>query len=299
MYGIQRVEKYKRGDVVGLPKEANRELEQEQYINDVDLERSCNNIALIRNRNWLQKIKDELVIHDITSVRKDAILMIGSFYGASGEAFENMSQNEMKQFFKDCLDWHIKTYCSGDPSLIINAIIHLDEGVPHMHVESIPLTMVETTHTILDEETNKKKKVIDGYRWGLCAKNILGNVKAYTSRVDSFYEDVSQKYGLERGEHHVDGEPRVKHKTQLEHKIEEQESQMEDNIIIIDSQFEKIENLEIQIEGQESLLKSKMEDNKKLVDDYNYMREVLSQKIEEYNTLLKQIDDEEQIILNI
>ena len=294
MYGIQRVEKYKRSDVVGLQREANRELKQEQYVNDVDLEKSRDNIALIRNRNWLQKIRDELAIRGIDKVRKDAILMIGSFYGASGELFEDMTREQIKEYFKDCLEWHIKTYCDGDKDLVVNAIIHLDETTPHMHVESIPITQVETSHTIIDEETNKKTKVVDGYRWGLSAKNVLGNVKSYTQRVDSFYEDVSKKYGLERGEHKTDTQERAQHKTQLQHKIEEQEVAISDNNIVIEAQYEKIETLEMQIQGQESLLQSKMAQNRKLQEDCNYMDETLKSKIKEYYDIVKTIEDENQ-----
>lgn len=268
MYGIQRVEKYKRADVVGLQREANRELPQEQYVNDVDLSKSRDNIALVRNRNWLQKINDELAIRGIDKVRKDAVLMIGSFYGASGEVFKDMTRDQIKQYFKDCLEWHIKTYCSGDKDLVINAVIHLDETTPHMHVESIPITQVETTHTVIDEATNKKKKVVDGYRWGLSAKSILGNVKSYTDRVDSFYDEVTKGYGLERGEHGIDGEERVVHKSQLQHKIEELETKISDNEIVLQAQYEQIEALEMQIDGQELLLKSKVLENQKLVDDY-------------------------------
>lgn len=56
----------------------------------------------------------------------------------------------------------------------------------------------------------------------------------------------------------------------------------------------RIAALEMQIDGQELLLKSKVLENQKLSEDYNYMVNVLTQKVNEYNEILARIDEEEK-----
>lgn len=197
MYGVQRAEKYKRQDIAGIQQEATRTADH--YNNDVDSSRSQHNISLINSCDWLQKINDTIADKGVR-VRKDSVMMVGSVYTASKEFFNRQAgeskkvwQNRILGYFNDCLDWHIKTYCQGNKDLVLSAVIHQDETTLHLQTYSIPL---------VDRGNGK---------YALSAKSIMGNKKDYTDRVDSFYNEVSKHYGLERGERTPEGQVAKKH----------------------------------------------------------------------------------------
>lgn len=205
MYGVQRAEKYKRQDILGIEKEATRTADH--YNNDVDVNRTQDNVSIINCCDWMQKINDTIANTNVR-VRKDSIVAIGGLYTATGDFFSKkpnettqQQQQRMLKYFRDCLQWHCKTYCQGNADLILSATIHLDETTPHMQIYSIP---------IMDRGDNK---------YSLSAKTIMGNREAYRNRVDSFYNDVSKKYGLERGEETPDGQKAKKHIETQRHKL--------------------------------------------------------------------------------
>lgn len=197
MYGIQRSEKYKRQDIAGIQAEATRTAKH--YNNDVDINKSQYNITLIDCGDWMQKINDTIADTGV-KVRKDSVLVIGGVYTATGEFFNRQARESRQEwqervlgYFNDCLDWHIKTYCQGNRDLVLSAVIHQDETTIHLQTYSTP---------IIDRGNGK---------YALSAKTIMGNKKDYTNRVDSFYNDVSSRYGLERGERTPEGQVAKKH----------------------------------------------------------------------------------------
>lgn len=206
MYGVQRSEKYKRQDIAGIEKEATRTAKH--YNNDVDSDKSRYNISLISSCEWMQKINDTIAATGVKT-RKDNVVAIGSVYTASKEFFNRQNgeseqewNNRILGYFKDCLDWHVKTYCQGNKDLMLSAIIHVDETTLHMQAYSIPIV-------------NREGK------YALSANSIMGNRKAYTNRVDSFYNKVSKKYGLERGERTPEGQIAKKHIETQRHKLDQ------------------------------------------------------------------------------
>ena len=212
-YGIMRCEKRKTGSCGGLQNEANREKDNEKNFvaSDIDWTKTGDNEYLMKSNNWNQSVKDVLSSHRIDKHRKDAVVLIDGFYGASPEFFQDKSKDEIRAYFKDCLEYHKNHY-----GFTINAVIHYDEATPHMHVASVPIVQKN-----------------DGL-WKLSAKDLMGNVKAYRDRQDSFHENVSSKYGLERGEisspeHHRE------HLTTLEYK----EHQTARDVALYDKQIER------------------------------------------------------------
>lgn len=107
--------------------------------------------------------------------------MLDGLFTASPEFFANKSDDEIKKYFEDCLEFYIKEYCQGDKTRVLNTVIHLDETTPNMQVASILIYTSEA-----------------GNR--LNAKILMGNKTDYRKRQDRFFETVSEKYGLERGE---------------------------------------------------------------------------------------------------
>ncbi len=189
MYGIMRVEKRGRADVYGIQLEANRTVEQHEKgldfdKSDIDWNKTRDNIFLIQTEQWnkeITKVTKQIESETGKKTRKDAVVLLDGLFTASPEFFEGKKTQEIKKYFEDCLDFYVKEYCQGDETRVLNAVIHLDEATPHMQVASIPVYTSES-----------------GNR--LNAKIIMGNKTDYRKRQDRFFDAVSCKYGLERGE---------------------------------------------------------------------------------------------------
>ena len=189
MYGIMRVEKRGRADVYGIQLEANRTVEQHEKgldfdKSDIDWNKTRDNIFLIQTEQWnkeITKVTKQIESETGKKTRKDAVVLLDGLFTASPEFFEGKTTQEIKKYFEDCLDFYVREYCQGDETRVLNAVIHLDEATPHMQVASIPVYTSES-----------------GNR--LNAKIIMGNKTDYRKRQDRFFDSVSCKYGLERGE---------------------------------------------------------------------------------------------------
>lgn len=304
MYGVQRSEKYKRQDISGIEKEATRTAKH--YNNDVDPSKSQYNISLINCCNWQQKINDTITDTGV-KVRKDSILAIGSVYTATGEFFNRQSgeskqewQSRVLSYFNDCLDWHIKTYCQGNKDLVLSAVIHQDETTLHMQTYSIPIV-------------NRNGK------YALSAKSIMGNKKSYTDRVDSFYNDVSKHYGLQRGEPTPEGQVAKKHIDTQQYKLSKlnqdltqaeadkinadiDKQELEQSIRIIESKKQKLydEIYNLQIHARKS--NQQLHDLHKQIHDkqeiYNFWKNAVNEKQDCCARLNSKIDDLVEIYEN-
>lgn len=278
MYGVQRAEKYKRQDIAGIQKEATRTAKH--YNNDVDTNRSQYNITLIDCGDWQQKINDTITDTGVR-VRKDSVVAIGSVYTATGNFFNRQPsesrqewQNRVLGYFKDCLDWHINTYCQGNRDLVLSAVIHQDETTLHLQTYSMP---------ILDRGNGK---------YTLSAKSIMGNRKDYTDRVDSFYNDVSKKYGLERGERTPEGQVAKKHIETQRHKLNNlkkeltiteadkimadiDKKELEQNMRIIESKNQKLNQEYKNLQKQMQQIKTEISSLKSDKEIYSFDKQAL------------------------
>ena len=214
--GIMRVEKCRRSDVYGLQIESNRTLEEHLQgrdfaKSDIDWDKTSDNIFLLKEDNWNKYITKYLKDNNLKE-RKDSIVMLDGIYTASPEFFEKVSRDEMIQYFKDCLRYHEENY-----GYTFNAVIHLDEATPHLTVKSIP---------IIEDEKRKH----------LSAKIIMGSRNDYRLRQNQFYNQVSSKYGLERGQV-LEPEEIKKHLTVQEYK----EAKLEKNILELEKEKARVE----------------------------------------------------------
>lgn len=201
-YGIMRVEKRHRSAIRGIQTENNRSQADHRHTfvrSDIDWRRTANNIYLKHTDDWNQAVTDTIAWYGAKE-RKDSVVMLDGLYTASPEWFKNKSDEEIREYFHKCLEYHQKTYCEDNKDLIVNAVIHFDEATPHMHVASIPLV-----------DMNKDKARLN-------AKAIMGNKQAYSKRQTSFYEDVAKQFGLDRGETH---KSKRKHLDTLDYKFNE------------------------------------------------------------------------------
>lgn len=215
MYGIMRVEKRKTQACAGIHAENNRAAERKNFVSsEINWEKTSDNIYFVKSDNFKADIEKDLHAHGIDKWRKDAVTFIDGLYTASPDFFQDKKPEEVERYFKDCLEFHKKTY--GDH--IINAVVHLDESTPHMHVVSVPI--VEKSE--IDERLGVPKPT----EYRLSAKTLMGGLKDYYKRQDEFYEDVTKGYGLERGETR-NPEKRKKHLSVLEYKAQETNKERE------------------------------------------------------------------------
>ena len=203
-YGIMRIEKRGRGAVYGLQIEANRKPEDKDKRDfarsDIDWNKTSQNENFVRTENWNQEITRQIKAAGVREVMKGknaSIVLLDGVYTASAEWFDTHSREEAEQYFRDCLQFHVREYCGGDESRLINAVVHWDETTPHMQVASVPL--------IEDEKG-----------WHLSAKKIMGSQSDYRHRQDLFYEQVSRVRGMDRGElvGHEIGEDGLRHRAE-------------------------------------------------------------------------------------
>ncbi len=204
-YGIHRADKAKQGDLAGLEMEANRTEKDKHSFpkSDIDWERTKYNYNFVKSENWDATIKQIVKDHGITkTIRKDAVMMIDGLYTASPEFFEGKTQEEIKEYFRECLEFHKEHY-----GIVFNAVVHLDEKTPHMAVASVPLV-----------------KNTDG-SYSLSAKRLMGGRVDYHDRQDEFFNNVTEKHGLERGEVQ-NPEARREHLDNLDFKLKMREEEV-------------------------------------------------------------------------
>lgn len=211
-YGIMRIEKRGRAALYGLQIEANRTLTDHEAgrdfdNSDIDWSKTKDNIHIIHTVNWNKEVTRQIKQFGLKE-RKDSIVLLDALYTCSPEWIESHSKRELLEYFRDCLHFHIKEYCAGDKSKLINAVVHLDEKTPHLHVSSIP---------IVEDEKGAH----------LSAKIIMGNKEDYRLRQDRFYNEVSSHYDMERGEQKQPEEMKA-HTTKREWQIATQENQIND-----------------------------------------------------------------------
>lgn len=201
---IMNIDKQKRPAVFGLQCEANRKPNDSREFDnsDIDNERTQNNVFLRECEHWNAEITREISKAGCRE-RRDSVVAITGVYTASPDWFEMHTKEEWMQYFKECLNFHDRTYGRA-----FNAVIHLDETTPHMQVASVPFF-----------ESEK------GVR--LSAKDLMGNKTDYVRRQDQFYEQVGKEFGLERGIH-MDAAERKKHTTKREYQIAAQEQKLQE-----------------------------------------------------------------------
>lgn len=212
MYCCMHIEKHKRTAVYGVQIEATRTPE-DHYVkgrdfpkSNIDWSRTDTNIFLVRSESWHKAISEDLKTAGIKE-HKNNVVLVDGVYSASHDWFEGKSEAEIRKYFEDCLEYHIREFCGGDRSLVVSAVIHLDEKTPHCHICSTP---------ILEDERGKH----------LTAKRIIGNRGDLRKQQDHFYEQVGKPRGLARGEVRDPAEIK-KHTTKNEWLIATQEEKLQ------------------------------------------------------------------------
>lgn len=243
MYCIMNVDKQRRSAIHGLQLEANRQQgDNREFDNsDIDVSRTADNIFLRRCDSWNREITQQIKAAGVKE-RKDSIVGITGVYTASEEWFRIHSKKEWMAYFKDCLSYHDRTY-----GHCINAIVHLDEDVPHMQCISVPLLQNETG-------------------WHLSAKTIMGGRADYQRRQDKFFEEVGEPHGMDRGIRRDAAEVK-RHTTKREWQLATQDrelQQLQEQTAAAERQLAEVNR---QLTETERRLESKKISVEKLADD--------------------------------
>ena len=169
------MEKYKRGDIVGIERENERDENYKSTKNpQIDKSRThLNYHTLPYEKKYLAFIDER--IKELAPKRKikdDAVLITSFILGSDKEFFDGISLETQKQFFSDCSKFFAERFGKEN---VVSAVVHLDESTPHLHFNLIPVT---------------------GGR--LCAKELFDRATLRELQTD-FYEVVGKKYGLKRG----------------------------------------------------------------------------------------------------
>lgn len=179
-YCIMRVEKRRRPALYGLQIEANRTAEDHEKgrdfaASDIQWDLTPFNMFLVKSENWNKAVTQAFKEAEVQE-RKNSVVVLDGFYGASPDWFKDKSLDEIVDYFQACLAFHERTY-----GKVINAVIHFDEATPHLAVLSLPLV----------EEDGRTR---------LSAKEIMGGREDYRRRQDEFHEQVGRPRGMLRGD---------------------------------------------------------------------------------------------------
>lgn len=233
-YAVARMVKYKSGNLGGAYRHNERVFENHSN-KDIDPERSHLNYELTdRDRSipYDKQIKKYINDNKLSkrAIRKDAVLCNEWLITSDKAFFEDMSQEQTKEFFETAKNFFAERY--GEQN-IAYAMVHLDESTPHMHLGLVPMQ-------------NGK----------LSSKALFGHKEQLKEIQEEFPKYLNDKgYTLQRGE--VDSERKhldtaeYKEKQRLLDDVEQQLSEKQDKLEQIS---QKINQLELTVSEKEQLL---------------------------------------------
>ena len=146
---------------------------------DIDLARSHLNHSIedLSPENLISNVRQRIKQLNLKrKPRTDAVGLEDIIIGASADFMLQLDTEKREQYFTDALHFFQHHYGKEN---VVYCYCHLDESNPHSHIGIIPVTP-------------------DGR---LSARDVF-NPKSLEKLQTDFHREVSQHYGLERGEHH-------------------------------------------------------------------------------------------------
>ena len=185
-YAIVRNEKLTRNEAKG--RYVHNERKTRGHTNkDIDSERTYlnyyfkkNELSYIKEFDKLRKEKD-LKGH----IKSNSIIMCEMLFTSDKEFFDNIGEKETKRYFEESYKF-VCNYKNLGEENILSAVVHLDEGTPHMHLVFVPVV-----HT-KDKEGNDIDKI--------CARDFWKGRDSYRILQNNFYDYITSRgFELERG----------------------------------------------------------------------------------------------------
>lgn len=255
-FGIMRCSKIKGASGgTGAYIHNERKREKSNTNPDIEFEHSSVNYSMghyDKELNYNQRA-DKRISEGYTgkkAIRKDAVKMVEFLFASSD--LNSLSGENHRLYLKDCYEWLCDKF--GKDNIIADKV-HLDEKTPHLHAIIVPLTE-------------------DGR---LSCKEVIGGPKQLQQLQNSFYEEVSRKYGLERGEKaDLDNPNRIpkKHIPQLEYKkttlnkmdkeIEQKKSEIKSDNIVLRIKKNEIEGANFKLKAMNNIVSEAQEEKEKI-----------------------------------
>lgn len=185
-YAIVRNEKLTRAEING--KGTHNDRKAKNHSNkDIDPTRTHLNYYIKKNDFTYIKEFDKYIKENNLKghLRSNSVIMCQMIFTSGQAFFDNIGEKETKRYFDECYKF-ICNYKNLGEKNIISAVVHLDEGAPHMHLMFVPVV-----HT-KDKAGNKIDKI--------CARDFWKGRNSYRKLQDSYFNHVKSKgFDLERG----------------------------------------------------------------------------------------------------
>ena len=185
-YAIVRNEKLTRAEING--KGTHNDRKAKNHTNkDIDPTRTHLNYYIKKNELTYTKEFDKYLKENNLQchLRSNSIIMCQMVFTSDQAFFDKIGEKETKRYFDECYKF-IYNYKNLGEKNIISAVVHLDEGVPHMHLMFVPVV-----HT-KDKDGNDIDKI--------CARDFWKGRDSYRKLQNDFHKYVTSKgFDLERG----------------------------------------------------------------------------------------------------
>ena len=185
-YAIVRNEKITRAEING--KGTHNDRKAKNHTNkDIDPTKTHLNYYIKKNELTYTKEFDKYLKENNLQchLRSNSIIMCQMVFTSDQAFFDKIGEKETKRYFDECYTF-ICNYKNLGEKNIISAVVHLDEGAPHMHLMFVPVV-----HT-----KDKEGKAIDK----ICARDFWKGRDSYRKLQDAYFNHVKSKgFDLERG----------------------------------------------------------------------------------------------------
>ena len=185
-YAIVRNEKLTRAEVNG--KGTHNDRKAKNHTNkDIDPTKTYLNYYIKKNELTYTKEFDKYLKENNVQghLRSNSIIMCQMIFTSDQVFFDKIGEKETKRYFDECYKF-ICNYKNLGEKNIISAVVHLDEGAPHMHLMFVPVV-----HT-KDKAGNDIDKI--------CARDFWKGRDSYRKLQDAYFNHVKSKgFDLERG----------------------------------------------------------------------------------------------------
>ena len=185
-YAIVRNEKLTRAEING--KGTHNDRKTKNHSNkDIDPTKTHLNYYIKKNEFTYTKEFDKYIKENNIQghLRSNSIIMCQMIFTSDQAFFDKIGEKETKRYFDECYKFICNYKNLGEKS-VISAVVHLDEGAPHMHLMFVPVV-----HT-KDKEGNEIEKV--------CARDYWKGRDSYRKLQDAYFNHVKSKgFDLERG----------------------------------------------------------------------------------------------------
>ncbi len=185
-YAIVRNEKLTRAEING--KGTHNDRRAKNHTNkDIDPTRTHLNYYIKKNELTYTKEFDKYLKNNNVQghLRSNSIIMCQMVFTSDQTFFDKIGEKETKRYFDECYKF-ICDYKNLGEKNIISAVVHLDEGAPHLHLMFVPVVHIK------DKDGNNIDKI--------CSKDFWKGRDSYRKLQDAYFKHVQSKgFDLERG----------------------------------------------------------------------------------------------------